>query len=264
MVITASLSCIAQERARTMAGQYLWLDTNYSKTLPMIDTSLVNYQPNIFMSVDSAGSSVTGYYTLTPMTVSDAGLKGAGILNEVTIFGGVDSVFSVSGYKIDTLSTSLLLRNDAINASPNINIRNNDTTAVYRKDRIEYLAGLNFQTIEFKTGGGVEVSLAEASPRLIIDPNQNLFLNEADTNLTIRVDSGFVGIKSGNPQYPIDMRAKGNTFMRLNSPSIETGGASTATFSNAPAGGNPIYYLKIAITISGVTTEGVIPVLRLP
>lgn len=255
---------VAQIGYKPMNGYYEFNGNLRMSDTLFVKTTAISVVGNATkLSLDTTGSAASGYYKIIASSGGEGTLKGSGIAGKLAVFGAEDSVYSPPQFTLDTAISSLNFRSAVDNTK--ILVQQADTITALTSQSLDFSVGgdLVNQSIEFKTGGGLDIKVDSMSTRLLLDPTENLFLNGADTNMSIRLDSGFVGIKIGNPKYPLDIDSKQNIFLNIKNPLLSTG-TSTATFTNAPVAGNPIFYIRVNVNVGGVVRTVAIPALLAP
>lgn len=259
---------VAQIGYKPMNGYYEFNGNLRMSDTLFVKTTAISVVGNATkLSLDTTGSAASGYYKIIASSEGEGTLKGSGVAGGVAVFGAEDSVYSPPQFNLDTATSSLILKSAVDNTK--IHLQQADTITTLTSQSLDFSVGgdLLNQSIEFKTGGtggGIALKVDSMSTRLLLDPTENLFLNGADTNMSIRLDSGYVGIRTGSPLYPLDIDARSDVAIGIRKPLI-IAGSNTATFTNAPAAGDPIFYLRIDfISSGGSIVKGVIPILPIP
>lgn len=233
---------VAQIGYKPMNGYYEFNgNLRVSDTLFVKTSALSVTGGNVTLKLDTVGSASSGYYRI--IASSSGTMKGSGTATRLAVFGASDSIYSPPQMTFDSANTIISLRSTLDDAQ--VQIRQADTTLTLTSKSLGVVHGIGAnQVIEFGSGATID------------------FKSGLDTTFSILSDSGFVSIGKGNPIHPIDIDARGTTFLRVDDPAIETG-AATATFTNAPVAGDPLTYLKVVfITPAGAVRQGVIPVLK--
>jgi len=258
---------VAQIGYKPMNGYYEFNGNLRMSDTLFVKTTAISVVGNATkLSLDTTGSAASGYYKIIASSGGEGALKGSGVAGRLAVFGAEDSVYSPPQFTLDTATSSLSFRSAVDNTK--ILVRQADTMTTLTSQSLDFSVGgdLVNQSIEFKTGGtggGIALKVDSMSTRLLLDPKQNLFLNGADTNMSIGLDSGFVGIKIGKPKYPLDIDSKQNIFLNIKDPKIIAGG-NTATFTNAPVAGNPVFYIRVNVNLGGAVRTVAIPALQVP
>lgn len=261
--------------ARTMAGDYKWNGENFWVDTMWLDTSLFNTSTGNFqLSVDTVGSSSTGYYKVTTTAGGSGGgnLKGSGTANQGAFFINSDSVISTDLIQLDT-TNSVITVGSGITPNP-FRVRSQDggDGAQFNNVQIKQTADVSIINTDTNTEN-LRLTI-QGDERFSLDTNLTVFndvdgspkdvmiLSSTDTTAYVDVNNGRVNI-NGNPNdysnVTFTIKPSGSdTLFRFIDPPIATG-ANTPTFNTSPYSG-AVRWLFVKLVIGGGDVNGVIPI----
>ena len=169
-----STSAFAQSKARTMGGQYKWIDSCYYDKPISVDSADYDLNNGFLLGLDSAGSYLTGYYKTTNFSAP----TGSGVANKIAVWSSA----SVLGSSVLSLSNGGGFASFIAPPSTGIKFLTNDL--------------VNNLTLD--TGVTVFNQLQAQSKDVHV-------LSSADTLMSLDVSEDKVGILTSTPEYVLDV-----------------------------------------------------------
>lgn len=257
-LIFVSITVMAQ---RKMGGSNLWLNSQYYADTSFVDTSVFDLSNGFILKLDSVGSSSTGYYGLTTdsFPAFPAHVKGSGTATQVTYWETSDSLGNSPRLTFDNGTNELSINQININGKVNDTnyVEINSDTLKWRPDYFRVTT--SGKPVEFYPRNTFAMKIDSAIIAIGGETDSTDFKisNESPDQSALYVKSrdlfgvggqlGGIGINTtGAPSTYLHIVGDvGNTPIRIDNPNTLAPGASTATLSNFPTGGDADVFLLI-------------------
>jgi len=242
LVISLGAFAQADSLARTMNGFYKWNGEQFYTDTIWTDTSMFDVSTgNLQLSLDTVGSSASGYYKIIATESGSGSIKGSGTPLEFPFMTASDSVESASFIAADTVNQRLKL---------------SDVGTFEDIGRLSFYSG---DSLRFTIDTARTVFNEQ-------DPQDWTVLDSAGlTALSVDVSARRIGVNA----LPVDLGASltiGKTgsdeFLKFVEPTLVSG-ANTPSFNTAPTSG-AIRWLTTIVEVGGVEQTVYIPLLLTP